>query len=113
GYETHPLWPTTESPQRREHRQIRFSGAIVLQALAPHQPHALQRRGLLQEDIHQSRLATTRLSRHKDDPPLSTHGLSQHPVHPPEIRLPPHQPHRTARYRSWTRGRSLFILVLS
>ena len=69
---------TSEPGQAFEHRQVRFAGAELFQALPPGDPHARTSGNLLQQFVDERRLADAWLARDEHDLTIPR----QSPIHP-------------------------------
>ena len=69
---------TAESGQAFEHRQVRFAGAELFQALPPGDPHARNSGNLLQQAVDERRLADAWFARDEHDLTISR----ESPLHP-------------------------------
>ena len=77
GHETLALRGTAEVPQRLQHRQVGFPGAVVLDTLAMRYPQRRLGHGLHHKCLHDCRFTNARLSRDKDDLPCPLLRLRQ------------------------------------
>ena len=74
-----------QSPQRLEHRQIGFAGAVLLHALPAADAQRVAFADLRQERLHQRRLADSRLAGHEHELPLPVERLLQPLVQPRQL----------------------------
>jgi hypothetical protein len=76
----------TQVPERFEHRQVRFAGAVVFDALPAGQPQPTGRRGLFQKGIHQRGFAHAGLACDKPHTALPALYLRQPAVELAQLR---------------------------
>ena len=88
---------STQSPQSLQHGEIRFAGAVLLDALSPADAQRVRLGDFRQEHFHQRRLADPRLAGHEYELPLAVQGCGQPGVEVGQLRLPAHH----CGYRAW------------
>ena len=93
-----PARRASQSPQRFEHRQIRFCGSVLLHALPATDAQRARWADFREEHLDQGGLADSRLAGHEHELPLPAEGTRQPGVQAGHLRLSADQRRSRARW---------------